>query len=281
VSEKAGTENESASIMKARRAEKTTWKPSKMLARGNASERLLDDLRERILSGQIERGAKLPTEKELAAAYGVSGATVREAVRGLATAKLLEVRHGSGAYVTAHVDQLMGTSLRSIIQVERITMPHVLAVQAEVSTFAAELAATHASKADIAKMQRAQNDMQEAKTLEALSGALVRYQDALSQASGNPLLAALCHFLVGMQVGLATELSGGSYATRRRSVAKLADDRQALIDAVKSGDPQVAREAAHQYNSHAMTVLSALPDAGKNRVADPALSNLLASLLHP
>jgi GntR family transcriptional repressor for pyruvate dehydrogenase complex len=267
--------------MKVRRAEKTPWMPSKKLARGNASERLLDDLRERILNGQIERGAKLPTEKELAAAYGVSGATVREAVRGLSTARLVEVRHGSGAYVTAHVDQLMATSLRSIIQVERITMPNVLAVQAEVSTFAAELAAKHAGKADIANMQRAQDDMHQAKTLDALSGALMRYQDALSQASGNRLLAALCHFLVGMQVGLVTELSGGSYAIRRRSVAKLAEDRQALIDAIKSGDPQVAREVAHQYNSHAITILSALRDAGRNRVADPALSNLLASLLHP
>jgi GntR family transcriptional repressor for pyruvate dehydrogenase complex len=267
--------------MKVRRAEKTPWMPSKKLARGNASERLLDDLRERILNGQIGRGAKLPTEKELAAAYGVSGATVREAVRGLSTARLVEVRHGSGAYVTAHVDQLMATSLRSIIQVERITMPQVLAVQAAVNTFAAELAAKHAGKADIAKMQRAQDDMQQAKTLDALSGALLRYQDALSQASGNPLLAALCHFLVGMQVGLVTELSGGSYAKQRRSVAKLAEDRQALIDAVKSGDPQVAREVAHKYNSHAITILSAIPDAGTNRVADPALSHLLASLLHP
>lgn len=267
--------------MKAPRAEKPTWKPLKTLARGNASERLLDDLRERILNGQIQRGAKLPTEKELAAAYGVSGATVREAVRGLATARLVEVRHGSGAYVTANVDQLMATSLRSIIQVERITMPHVLAVQAAVSTFAAELAAKHAGKADIAKMQRAQDDMLQAKTLEALSGALMRYQDALSQASGNPLLAALCHFLVGMQVGLATELSGGSFATQRRSVVKLAEDRQALIDSVKSGDPLVARDVANRYNSHAIAILSALPDAGRHRVADPALSHLLASLLHP
>jgi GntR family transcriptional repressor for pyruvate dehydrogenase complex len=263
------------------RVEKTTWKPAKKLAMGNASERLLEDLRERILGGEIERGARLPTEKELAEAYGVGGATVREAVRGLATARLVEVRHGSGAYVTAHVDQLMATSLRSIIQVERITMPDVIAVQAEMSTFAAELAAKNAGNADIARMQRAQDDMQQAKTSEALSDALLRYQDALAQASGNPLLAALCHFLVGMQVGLAAELSGGSYAMQRRSVAKLADDRQALIDAVKSRDPQAAREVAHQYNTHAMAVLSALPDAGKNRVADPALSHLLASLLHP
>jgi len=267
--------------MTTRRAEKMKWKPSVKLARGNASERLLDDLRERILSGDVERGAKLPTEKELAVAYGVSGATVREAVRGLATAKLVEVRHGSGAYVTANVDQLMATSLRSIIQVERITMPDVIAVQTEMSTFAAELAARHATKADIGKMQRAQDDMKQAKTVEALSEALLRYQDALAHASGNRLLAALCHFLVGMQVGLANELSGGSWAMRRRTADKLADDRQALIDALKSRDPNLAREVAHQYSSHAMTLLSALPDAGRNRVADPALSHLLASLLHP
>jgi len=81
---------------------------TKRSVRGNAAEHVHGDLRDAILSGQFAKGSRLPTEKQLAESYGVSGPTVREAIRGLTTARLIEVRHGSGAYVTADSDQTPG-----------------------------------------------------------------------------------------------------------------------------------------------------------------------------
>ena len=104
------------------------WKPSGPLVRGNAVGQILDDMRSQILSGRIPRGTKLPSEKHLADAYGVSGATVREALRGLATSELVEVRHGSGAYVTAQADRLLHASLQAVIQIERMGAGEVLDV---------------------------------------------------------------------------------------------------------------------------------------------------------
>src|SRR5258707_12847644 len=91
------------------------WSPERRLERGNAAEQILESLRAQILGGRLRRGAKLPTEKQLAGSFGVSGATVREAIRGLVTMGLIEVRHGSGAYVTGDIDRLVGQPLRSII----------------------------------------------------------------------------------------------------------------------------------------------------------------------
>jgi GntR family transcriptional repressor for pyruvate dehydrogenase complex len=258
----------------------TSWEPSKQLFRGNAAEQLLDDLREQIVSGKIARGAKLPTEKELATAYGVSGATVREAIRGLAASRLVEVRHGSGAYVTAQVDELVAVSLCSMIQMERITIAQVLAVYGAINAVTAELAAKNATKADLTAMQEALDDMDRAATLESIADGLTRFLDVLARSSGNPLLAALCRFLAGVQIGLATELSGGSFAIRRKAGMKLAKERQGLVDAIKSRDPEAARVAARLYHERAATVLAALPHAKTIHVANPALSKLLATLLH-
>ena len=220
---------------------------------------MLVDLRERILSGEIARGEKLPTERELAATYGVSSATVREAIRGLATARLLEVRHGSGAYVTAKVDQLVGMPLRSIIAMERISMPQVLAVYGAINAYAAELAARQATPEQVNELQQAQDDIARAKSLPAISEALTRFLHTLARCSENALLVALCRFLAGMQIGLATELSGGSYKLRLNNSAKLAGERQALIDAIKRKDEAGARRAAEHYGQKALAVLSALP----------------------
>jgi GntR family transcriptional regulator len=63
------------------------------------ADRLRDVLLEEITSSQLEPGTKLPTEGELSKRFGVSRATVREAVRGLVEAGYVTRRRGSGSYV--------------------------------------------------------------------------------------------------------------------------------------------------------------------------------------
>lgn len=57
-------------------------------------------LHEDLVSGKLAPGAKLPNENDIADRFGVSRATVREAVLGLMEAGYLARRHGSGTYVT-------------------------------------------------------------------------------------------------------------------------------------------------------------------------------------
>lgn len=58
-----------------------------------------DELRGAIESGKFQPSSKLPNESVLANTYGVSRATVREAVRGLVEEAYLRRVHGSGTYV--------------------------------------------------------------------------------------------------------------------------------------------------------------------------------------
>ena len=66
---------------------------------------LVEQVRESLLgelaSGNLEPGAKLANENELAERFGVSRSTIREAVGGLMDAGYLVRRHGSGTYVTS------------------------------------------------------------------------------------------------------------------------------------------------------------------------------------
>lgn len=57
------------------------------------------DLRERVAGGELEPGAQVETEQELMARYGVSRATVRQALSGLVAEGLLEIRRGRGTFV--------------------------------------------------------------------------------------------------------------------------------------------------------------------------------------
>ena len=63
--------------------------------------RLEDELLNYILKVPVEVGQKIPNEFELAQRFGVGRSTVREAVKGLVTRGILEVRRGSGTFVVS------------------------------------------------------------------------------------------------------------------------------------------------------------------------------------
>src|ERR1044071_4183561 len=54
-----------------------------------------------LVDQELRPGDKLPVEKDLAASLGVSRNTLREAVRALASLKVLQTRQGDGTYVTS------------------------------------------------------------------------------------------------------------------------------------------------------------------------------------
>ena len=78
--------------------------------------------------GSSPNGSRLPAERELAEQYGVSGATVREAIRVVSTAGLVSVRHGTGSFVTAESDTMIGMSIASVVRLEGVGATEVLGV---------------------------------------------------------------------------------------------------------------------------------------------------------
>lgn len=56
-------------------------------------------IRSRILNHEWDAGAKIPGEFDLSAQYGVARVTIRTALRSLEAQGLIDIRHGSGAYV--------------------------------------------------------------------------------------------------------------------------------------------------------------------------------------
>jgi GntR family transcriptional regulator len=68
-------------------------------AGGGFYQQIVRDLRERIRRGELAPGAQIPTETELMAQYGVSRNTVRNAVKRLTSAGLLDTVSTRGTFV--------------------------------------------------------------------------------------------------------------------------------------------------------------------------------------
>jgi len=70
---------------------------------------IADDLQRRIDTGELERGAQIPTELELREQYEASRNTVRDAIKVLITRGLVETRPGQGTFVIEMINPFVTT----------------------------------------------------------------------------------------------------------------------------------------------------------------------------
>jgi len=157
-------------------------------------EQLAEKLRDQIVKGELKLGQKLPTEREIAAQYGVSRNVVREAVRTLANDGLVQARQGSGVYVADGASRALSDSIELAITLGDATRKfgHLTEIRQLVEPGVAALAAERATSQDlellrkeVAVMEDAANDVQKFITADH------RFHVAIAKASGNPLVPAM------------------------------------------------------------------------------------------
>lgn len=73
---------------------------SRVMKKQTLAEQVAESIKESILNGDLTPRESLPTEPELAEAFGVSRAVIRDATRMLAAQGLVEAQHGRGVFVT-------------------------------------------------------------------------------------------------------------------------------------------------------------------------------------
>jgi DNA-binding FadR family transcriptional regulator len=200
--------------------------------RAGLVDQVIEQMRSAITSGEWPVGQRIPPEPELVTALGVGRNTVREAVRALSHAGLLEVRQGDGTFVRATseisgaVRRMCGTELKEVLQVRR-----TLEVEG------ARLAARHRTDAELAgltELLRKRDSAMEAERWDEVIEHDTAFHVLLVQCSHNTLLA---------------ELYQGLTEAVKASVAASVDTSQpgrdqvshtGLLHAVRDGDQEKA-----------------------------------------
>jgi DNA-binding FadR family transcriptional regulator len=197
-----------------------------------------EQFRALIASGDWAVGARIPGEHQLADELGVSRGTVREALRALSVAGLLEPRVGDGTYVRA-TDEISGVLVRGELP---FTLAAVLDARAGLEAAAARLAARSATPAALAALDRALETRTAALHqggYEGFVAADAAFHRAVVQASANPLLLRLhdaVAAVLAQSIGDTTELPEDP---------RVSDSHRALLEAIRSGDAE--RAAAAPY----------------------------------
>jgi DNA-binding FadR family transcriptional regulator len=215
--------------------------------RTGAADRVLQDLQARILSGALERGTRLPSEKELASYYDVSAPTIREAIRALSAMSMVEVRHGAGTFVVAESSALMTSAMTAVVKLENIDLLSILDLSETLYLQAARLAVDAASDEEIARLREAAGRFEAAADDEAFATSLEAFLKTLVAMSHNKLLEAVAAYLIETQIGLARDVATRVPSVWKKIAGPLAKERLAIADALASRDRGLLDEAVRTY----------------------------------
>ena len=157
------------------------------------TDKAITRIRELIQSGELRPGSKLPPEPHLATEMGVGRIIMREAVRALVAARVLEVRRGSGTYVTSlqpklllegigeAVELLQGDTILELTEVRRLFEPAATA-----------FAATRITPRQLAEVKGHLDAMREAaEDVELLNKHDAAFHRAVIAATGNQTLVTV------------------------------------------------------------------------------------------
>ena len=99
-----------------------------------------------ISAGQLSPGDRLAPERELAVEMGVSRNVVREALRTLVDANVLEARQGAGVFVASLDMESLIEPLELVLSLEGATLQSLAQARLVIEPGIAALAAVHGSE---------------------------------------------------------------------------------------------------------------------------------------
>jgi DNA-binding FadR family transcriptional regulator len=222
-----------------------------------------DELRERILKGSLRPGERLPVENDLSRALKVSRATAREALRLLASERLIETRRGaSGGVFIMHpshddVERSINTAFDLMTNTGELLLEEVLEAWVMVGPPAAALAAQRRTDAEAARLAMLATPLPATSTDEEWVTVSVQFGTLLLQMAHNRLLPLLGRPLLSvLPVRLREQRNEPGWWSRN------SEDYRRLASAIERRAPNEAHHEmlrhVQKYRIHSVDIKSVL-----------------------
>ena len=206
------------------------------------ADRVVSGVKDQILAGDLAPGAKLPSESDLVATYGVSRTVAREAVTRLRAEGLVETFQGRGSFVLAVPAPSPFALESSAIRTQHDVLDMVdfrLGVECE----AASLAAAHLDEQGSRAIEEALAALATAHPDGAVEADFA-FHRAVAAATGNRFYLDLMDSLGPMMIMLPRTRLGDAYSpSDALHVERVQREHDNIASAILSGDADTARAA--------------------------------------
>jgi DNA-binding FadR family transcriptional regulator len=213
-----------------------------------AYEQIAAALHRRVVAGELEPGERLPTETMLATEFGVSRATVREALRQLDAQSLIRTSKGAtgGSYVTlpsaGHLSASLSSGIGLLADAQDVSLDELLEARELLEVPAARLAARRRREHDLERLRAAipGNPLELGAQEQFAHNA--DFHSVVLEASGNVLLAIAAQPVFDV---LQTRLARSTLGNRFHRTINT--HHRAIAAAIEAGDEDAAGGEMHAH----------------------------------
>ncbi|HSJ39305.1 MAG TPA: FadR/GntR family transcriptional regulator [Planococcus sp. (in: firmicutes)] len=213
-------------------------------------ELIVEQINMLCLEKNLQPGDRLPSERDLASFFGVSRNSVREALKGLESKGILEIRQGGGSYLAASKRDTLGNELRIHIDETQIQLiDEMLELRRAFEVEAASLAAQRATPENLEALRHVLSQMSKAMDdTEMGVQADLDFHMQVAYATKNQLL-------IDLMETLAKRMEENIRATRRQRFTDKDRHQDTLKEheeiylAIANGKSELAKQLMYKHIS--------------------------------
>lgn len=213
-----------------------------------AYEQVADQFRELIMAGELKQGERLPNEALLASQFGVSRATIREALRALTAQNLIRTVKGGGggSYVTVpsvdHISEFVHVNLNLLSDSRSVSLDELLEARELLEVPAARLAAVRKRDGDLDTLRAAIPDDHEELDTSAQFTHNADFHTSVIRICDNALLGIAAQpIFTLLQTSLARSSLGRDF---HRAINA---HHRAIVEAIEAGDADGAEREMRDH----------------------------------
>ena len=153
-----------------------------------ASVAIYEQIRAKILSGELKPGDKLPAERDLIEMFQRSRPTVREALRMLENKNYVSISRGRGTTVNKLSTDEIEKTLSSLVRLNLVSEENILDIRTVCETLAISLAARNRTEQDVQVLQNILKGGDQSVSFEEFMDSGIQFNGAIAKASHNEML---------------------------------------------------------------------------------------------
>ena len=221
----------------------------KSLKKPLLSEEVKDAIKVSIADATFKAGEKLPSERELVDQFQVSRVTIREALRNLQSAGLIEIRRGvyAGAYVSKPNSDPITENFRNLIHMGCIGFSHLIDARLYIEPRASVIAAKYRNEEDIDRLQRlldrAESQMANSRKKARLIN--VSFHCEVAKITKNPIIIFITESITQSYSATIIELT--QTRLKRQVIHKFIQGHREILDAIIRRDSAEAHEMTRRH----------------------------------
>jgi len=209
------------------------------------SEKIIAQISDALVAGELRPGDRLPPERELAEQFGVSRTVIRDAVKTLAGRGILHVKHGAGIFVTTSEENAIGRlgALSDILPLQGVRLRDLFEIRKVLEVEGAEWAARRRNDYHLERLRGILEDAhRNSENLEVLSERDAQFHVAIAEASQNLVLVRVMLTLLDLLAQSRRE----SLSIPGRAKLSL-KDHERIVEEIEAQRHEGARETMLEH----------------------------------